>query len=51
LIDALQTLSPELKNHFHGASLNLKRFPYLKALVQTNFYSYPGVYKFRVKFY
>jgi hypothetical protein len=48
IIEALNELSPDLERQRYGAGLRLEKFPGLRSLIQTNFYSYPGVYKFRV---
>lgn len=32
----------------NGEILKSAKYPSLSTLIQTNFYSYPGVYKFRV---
>lgn len=48
-IDVLNNLIPELANTPNGARVRSAKFPSLSALIQTNFYSYPGVFKFRVR--
>lgn len=48
VIDALNKLIPELATTSNGARVKSAKFPSLAALIQTNFYSYPGVFKFRV---
>ena len=48
-IDVLNQLIPELTSTKNGQKITSKQFSSLKALIQTNFYSYPGVYKFRVR--
>lgn len=48
VIDALNQLIPELATTPNGARVKSTKFPSLSALIQTNFYSYPGVFKFRV---
>lgn len=47
-IDVLNKLIPELANTRNGQKVTSSKYGYLEALIQTNFYSYPGVYKFRV---
>ncbi len=47
-IDVLNKLIPELATTPNGARVKSAKYPSLTALIQTNFYSYPGVYKFRV---
>ena len=51
LIDTLNGLAPELPSHLLGSQLKLSKYPNLRKLVQTGFYSFPGVYKFRVIFH
>lgn len=48
-IDVLNKLIPELATTPNGSRVKSARYPSLSALIQTNFYSFPGVYKFRVK--
>lgn len=48
-IDILNTLIPELATTTNGSRVKSSKYPSLSALIQTNFYSYPGVFKFRVK--
>lgn len=48
-IDVLNKLIPELASTPNGARVKSAKYPSLSALIQTNFYSYPGVFKFRVK--
>ena len=47
-IDVLNRLIPELASTNNGSRVNAKEYPSLSTLIQTNFYSYPGVLKFRV---
>jgi hypothetical protein len=47
-IDVLNGLIPELAHTVNGARVKSANYPSLSALIQTNFYSYPGVFKFRV---
>lgn len=47
-IDVLNSLIPELATTAHGSRVKSAKYPSLSALIQTNFYSYPGVFKFRV---
>jgi hypothetical protein len=48
LIDSLNGLTPELASQALGSPLKLSQYPSLRKLIQTNFFSFPGVYKFRV---
>lgn len=48
-IDVLNTLIPELASTRNGQRVSSKKYTSLAALIQTNFFSYPGVYKFRVR--
>ena len=48
MIDGLYNLMPELKELEQGSQISPKKFGQLKMLIQTNFYSYPGVFKYRV---
>jgi hypothetical protein len=47
-IDVLNNLIPELASTGNGSRVKSAKYPSLTALIQTNFYSYPGVFKFRV---
>lgn len=47
-IDGLYQLMPELRDLEQGSAIRPQQFGSLRLLLQTNFYSYPGVFKFRV---
>ena len=47
-IDVLNRLIPELASTRNGQPVSSKKYGSLRSLIQTNFYSFPGVYKFRV---
>ena len=47
-IDGLYRLMPELKNLEQGSQIQPQKYNNLKMLIQTNFYTYPGVFKYRV---
>jgi hypothetical protein len=48
LIDALYRLMPELRHATQGAPIRPAQFGALRFLFQTNFHTFPGVFKFRV---
>jgi hypothetical protein len=48
LIDALYQLMPEVRHSIQGAPIQPVQFSNLRFLFQTNFNSFPGVFKFRV---
>jgi hypothetical protein len=47
-IDTVYQLMPELKNLVQGSQIKPQNYPDLSLLLQTNFYSYPGVFKYKV---
>ncbi len=51
MIDTLNGLAPELSSQLLGSPLKLSKYPNLRTLIQTYYYSFPGVYKFRVIYY
>lgn len=51
LIDTLNVLAAELPSQQFGTPLKLASYPHLKKLIQTNHYSFPGVYKFKVNLF
>lgn len=48
VIDGLYKLMPEIKEEIQGSQIKAKNFNNLKFLIQTGFYSFPGVFKYRV---
>ena len=50
MIDGIYALMPELKSLEQGSPINPKKYSNLRMLIQTNFYTYPGVFKYRVFF-
>lgn len=48
VIDGIYKLIPEIRNLNQGAQIKASAFSNLKFLFQTNFYSYNGVFKYRV---
>ena len=50
MIDGIYNLMPELRSLEQGSPINPKKYSKLRMLIQTNFYTYPGVFKYRVCF-
>ena len=48
LMDGIYSLIPEARNLLQGDQLKPSKYNNLKMLIQTNFYTFPGVFKYRV---